>query len=154
MVELKLTESTTEVLNFDSEETVAVAALFVGRSCLGWIGDKQQQLSRETALPQVTKLSKRSLHLHGVSCFSQSIFSLDVSLRSRSEICRFDLTVHFGQPVFQGRGGHLSLLANVALHAHYGNGDNVFTPCPVWYNVIKQDNNIAVFVHDHIVDFR
>ena len=35
MVELKLTESTTEVPNFDSGETVAVAALLVGRSWLG-----------------------------------------------------------------------------------------------------------------------
>ena len=41
MVELKLIESTTEVPNFDYGQTVAVAALFVGRSCVGWIGDKQ-----------------------------------------------------------------------------------------------------------------
>ena len=109
----------------------------------------------KTVLPQVTKLLIRSLHLHGVSCFSQSISSsLDVRLRSRSEICRFDLTIHLGQSVFQGRDGHLSMLANVALYAHYGNSDNVFPPCPVWYDVIKQDNDIAVFVHDHLVDFR
>ena len=50
MVELNLTESTTEVPNFDCGQTVAVAPLFVGRSCLGWIGDKQQHLSRENSV--------------------------------------------------------------------------------------------------------
>ena len=81
MVESKLTESTTKVQNLDSGQTVALAALFVGTVSDGLVAKKQ--MSRENGVPQARKLSKRSLHLHGVSHFNWSIIFLDASLLSK-----------------------------------------------------------------------
>ena len=128
--ESKLTESITEVLN------ATPAKQWHWQHCL--LG-----LCRMDCWQTITIVPRKPRCHRSQSCqrdhwtcmvsHSWSISSsFDASLLFKSAICCLNLTVPLDQLVSQGRHGH------VTLHANYGSGDNVFTPCPVWYNVTKQ----------------